>query len=440
MQSSYQLITPNLPQSRFVVEAMVAKAAEVSGLTVDESFLLAQACGEVHGFLSQGPEDSQLDWRVLGGRSYAEAQVWLPARPRTWQALQACQLSGMLRDHTRERLLPAAGLKPGQTSLMRAARAVERVSLRAEERRVGLCLRKEHGYPDWEGEPLAPAPSQPPQRLDVPTLAGLQEFCSRLRLDQPEAPGWLSHPQRLADLLACEELQGVLAYGLQDRVLGAMFWRFRNRIVDGLGPYLLQGQSKELAESLLNHCLKAIGRTPAVGLSVSYITPALPVDQFELLGKVRELVSRKFREVPIYFRQLHEDPGGFVWSTPELEPWLREQYQALALAREIRLLGPASAVQSPYSAFSTQASGERSRLVLRPIHTGQDFSDNLQRYLAAAREIACPNVFLEMELSQSWQVSLAQDLQALNFRPCYVRPLGGEGLDLLIWQHDLEHS
>lgn len=429
---SYRLLLPNTRSARPVVESLVTRMAEVGGLTEDEAFLLGQACGEVHDFLCSGPEEMELEWVCRGLPSYAEAQLWLPARPRTWQALQACQLSGLLRDFSRERLLPAANLQPGQTGLMRAARAVEQVHLRAEDRRVGLVLRKEHRYPDLENRETPPIPPQVADRIGPPGPAGLQDFCSQLAAAAPASRHFLRHPQRVADLMSSDGLEGALAYGAQERCLGGMFWRIGERVVEGFGPYLMPGQPGQVAEQLVDHCLRAVARTKAQGLSITESTSHLPVHQFERLGAYR-LHSQ---ELSVYFRQLHEDPGGVVWSPPGLEDWLRRQFDRLELAREIRSLDGAALPSNPFSAFSTQFHGdERSRLILRPIHPGQDVAENLSRYLNAALEAKLDGVFLAADLGVPWQAALGETLSQLNFQPCLIRPLGGDNIDQLVWQY-----
>ena len=431
---SYRLILQNCASGRPVLEGLASGVAQNGGLTPDEAALLGQACGEVFSFLCQGAEEIELEWVFRGHASFAEAQLWLPARPRAWQALQACQLSGLLREFSRERLLPAADLQPGQTSLMRAARAVEQVNLRAQDRRVGLCLRKDRYYPELD-PPRWPAP--PPQevlRIDQPTPAGLQDFCSFLPDRHWGAPIFLRHPQRVSDLMASDGLCGVLAYGLQDRCLGGMFWWPKGRNIRGYGPYLMEGQSKLVAEQLLDACLRASARTAAYGLSILEPTLDLPVGQFERLGSytLRDKTGR--HEVPAYFRQLHEDPGGAAWCPEFLEDWLRQEYDRLELGREIRPLPTESTAPSPLSAFSTEL--QAGRLILQPIHPGDDSTECLERYVKAALEAGVVNIFVTLDLGQPWQGALAQVLRNLHFKPCFLRPAGGENLDLLIWQYE----
>lgn len=438
---NFRIFLQPLVEGRSVLEAAVQKAAEAGGLSEDEAFLLATACGDVHSFLCQAPDEAELEWHCQALPCFCEAQVWLPARPETWQALQACQLSGVLREHTRERLLPAAGLKVGQTSLMRAARAVELVTLRAEGRRVGLCLRKARAYPALEVQNVPRPAAQPARQVILPTPLGLEQFCQQIHTDHPDCPDWMTHPQQLADLMASDQLEGLLALGESNACLGGLFWRLEGqRLIEVFGPYLLAEQPPEVAEALLENCLQRVARGPALAMMIRAWTPDLPKGQFETLGHVQHWRKGEWQERAIGFRLLHEDPGGTVWAPPGWEEWLKEQYRHLSLGREVLTPSLPSASLSPFSAFSTEVSAEQSTFLLVPIQAGRDLVENLQRYLEAGTDAGFRSIFLRMDLGEPWQAALGPELTRQGFVPRLVRPLGGKTMDALLWQYEPAQS
>ncbi len=249
-------------------------------------------------------------------------------------------------------------------------------------------------------------------------------------------PDFFKYPGKLVDMVKGGDYRAALAVGKDSHVGGGIVWRRRSdRLVECYGPYLFnQGPHASMGSALLDACLTAIARTQAVVLSNQFPTDDLPEGYFEAVGTVdlhREDGSTVFQD--IYFRHLHEDPGAFVWSHPQLQDFLSKAFDELVLPREIHLVTDRGEFKSRFSVFTARFNRAQNSVFLKPIRFGTDFRENIVNHLSLFSRESIPNVFFTMDLGVSWQAHFTPALLDNGFEPQILLPYGGEG-DLVFFQ------
>jgi hypothetical protein len=132
-----------------------------------------------------------------------------------------------------------------------------------------------------------------------------------------------------------------------------------------------------------------MARTKALGLlSLSGLPPSLR-GHFESLGFVEYFTAEGSRmERPVFYRLLHEDPGSEAWTYADYASWLREEYDRLVLARDIRMVQPMGENRLGASLFAAEINRELLEVVLRPIWPGEDLAVNVGRHVSFLRKEA----------------------------------------------------
>jgi len=328
---------------------------------------------------------------------------------------------------------------PDEMRLLIASRAVDRFELN-EDKDQGLCLLlvKEKAYPALTDEPVPPARplkefsvrDAGPEELKI--FSQLTDFYYQRQI----TPTFLQYPGKLVDMVKGGHYQTALAVDTEGHVGGGIVWHWRNaRIVEGFGPYVFnQPTQTAMAGRLVEACLGAIARTPAMGLLVQYPTHDLPKAYFEPLGHIQVYRKNESKVVlNAYFRQMHEDAGAAMWSHPDLQRFLQKAYDELALPREIRLMKHQGESQSRHSVLATRFDLAHNRVDLRPIRPGMDLHENVVKHLKLLAQEGVRNIFFVMDLAVSWQAHFTPSLLQNGLEPKMVLPYAGKG-DEVVFQ------
>ncbi len=413
-----------------VSTSFVENSALAMGLGRKEATALGLATEEIFAYLcrNSGP-DQEIEIRCLDGRYYAQAEF-------------SCSLKSI---HLRFFNITASVSPDNEESLEQmglliASRFVDRLQIRERPGHgILLTLGKEKSYPPIEGDP-APAATPPLPRFSIvrPEPEILKVFARKVHAGYP---GWLlprffAFPGKLVDMVAAGEYEAALALGPQGQVGGGMIWYWASRKTVGcFGPYIFgQGRDSSMPQALLEACIGAIGKTYAVGLVNSCPTEQLPREHFEVLGTLT-LFDEQGSGTPVTacFRQMQEDPGGSSWCHPDLEPFLREQYQRLVLPREIVQAKDQGETGNPFSVLSARFDRAQRRVTLRPILSGKDVEENIADHLKLLGKEGIHNIFFEMDLGSPWHTRFTPGLLRNGFVPRMVIPYGGDG-DRVVFQ------
>ncbi|MDA8126761.1 MAG: hypothetical protein M0009_16450 [Deltaproteobacteria bacterium] len=326
-----------------------------------------------------------------------------------------------------------------QMGLMIASRSVDHLQLTVEKAdRVLLGVTKEKTYPRIAGLFSCP---EAPQRLTLesPDPERIKRFAlltGHLCADH-DLPAFFETPGKVADMVSSGEYQCLTAMD-QDREIvgGILFCERSERIIQFFGPYLFhRGEKAATGQALLETLLGKVARTKALGLlSLSGLPKALEFS-FEPLGFLSYRVAgRATVERPFFFRLLHEDPGGEVWSPEELKAWLGGEYDRLVLAREIRIVRDMGEKRFGSSLFAVEISRERAEATLRPLWPGADWAANVAGHIRYLWEEGLNNLLFEVDLGIPWHAELIPILMDRGFQPALLLPFAGRA-DIVVFQH-----
>lgn len=333
--------------------------------------------------------------------------------------------------------------------LLLASRSVERFAIQDQgEQGLMLVLIKEKAYPSPIQTPAPAVPALKQFQVRTARQEDLLILAQQLgHLDAAEpCPRDFTIPGKLMDMVACGEYGALAALDRQGNLGGAILWRqlgqsaFWN--LQGAstllcyGPYVFgQPVDSALPAALVEGCLGQLARGDALGLISTHPTSWLPLEYFEKLGSLQRCDPQGRRlEQAVYYRGLKEDPGSVAWTSPEVEPFLAEQYRRLAFARHLRQASHQGQSRPEHSVLGSRFNRSQGQAILHPMWDGMDFEANLERHLRAFLGDGLGNIFCEMDLAVAWQAACAPALKAQGFVPRVVMPHAGKG-DLLLWQY-----
>lgn len=369
----------------------------------------------------------------VAGQSAPGGRVTLDCRDRRYRMSVEISLPAAGFDPRMFNLTQAVSPEAGETDLdhlglLLAARMVDEFAFVRDGGRIRLLLHKLRPYPRLVPSETAAPPPEPsaPWHL-APATPERLGLLARLAAG-PAAPAFLAQPGRLADMVAVGDLDGLVAQTADGAVLGGALWQPSGRIVELFGPWRAAGAPAGIETALVEACLIAVARGPALGVISRVSGPDFPADWFERLGNLAAAGGAR----PVLFRQLHEDPGAVSWAGPDLTPFLAAHYAELGLPR--RLVTPAEGGPGgPSSVLSAVTRREEGSAVLRPALAGADCADNIARHCRHLERSGFADLRGEIDLGQGWQAGFVPGLLAAGFVPRFVIPHGGEG-DLLVLQ------
>lgn len=322
--------------------------------------------------------------------------------------------------------------------LLLASRAVDSVAITLRQSgRVELLLVKDKSYPEEPVPPSLSAPFADYWHVRDALPDDIRQFVARLRQTcaADKYPAFLATSGRLVDMVGSGDYGMVVAVDGNDAVLGGALWHERNeRSVESFGPYLvtesLAGCGRDLIEALLGR----IAKQRALYLLSKWTTPAMPRGEFELLGEIALRDAQGGEQVmPIAYRQLKEDLGSRVWVVPEIETFLRYEYDRLFFAREMVAADIKDEKRPAHSVLAAEIDRLHGAVTLSPVLDGGDAEENLRRQLAVFMQENLPNIFFEIDLAFAWQVALTPILLNNGFTPRLMMPYAGKA-DIVLFQ------
>ena len=421
------------------VQAFVEKSATAFGLGQAETLALTLAGEEIFNYLctSIRPE-AEIELVCRHGGFYTELDFSLPLKDFS---LKAFNLTTTI-DLEDESSLAEMGL-------VIASRMVDHLEILQEHPgQIRLRLRKEKNYPALTTpETLPPAAFGENFTVVSPSPEELKFLLQVLAAgaDRGLLPPAFNQPGKLVDMVAGGFCRAAIARDQRQRIGGGIVWfEASARMIECQGPYLAAGEASEefsaelrrrVAETLLEHCLNEIARTPAVGLLNRAPGRWLPESHFETLGRLVDLRGGDGgREIPAYFRQLQEDPGCVAWCHPDIREFIEQECRRLALPRELRPVENCGESLDGDSVLACEFDRSRSQVTLRPLWAGADLERNLADHLELFAGENLVNLLFTLDLSQGWQAPCAPALIANGFVPRLLLPYGGRQGDLLIFQ------
>jgi hypothetical protein len=417
------------PRFLSVVTQFVETAATAFGLGKEESLKLCLATEEIFLYICQYvcPGDA-LEVECRDGLYYTRVFFRFSASSLNLKGLNIASAVAGDRECDLEEM-----------GLVIASRSVERLHLAVEKaNRISLAVTKEKAYPRIADK--TPLPDTPEKvTVETPDGEGVKRFS--LLVEQTAAErdrsSFFAYPGKVADMVAGGEYRCLTAVDPKGEIVGGILFGDRSeRIVHSFGPYVFHGgEGRFTGEALLDACLGRIARTKALGLlSLSGLPPALE-SRFEPLGYLSYLAEgRAPVRRPFFFRHLHEDPGGEVFSGEELTAWLASQYDRLVLARNIRTVRAMGETHLGSSLLATEITRERAEALLRPLWPGDDLGANVERHVRYLSGDGLWNLFFEIDLGVPWHGELIPILMANGFKPELLLPFAGHA-DLVIFQH-----
>ncbi len=414
-----------------VVTSFVQEGTRAFGLGEPEALALTLAAEEIFAYLchvAAPGREVQIRCRSCG--YYVDQEFLFQARDFNMRAFNLTA-SASFDDEASQQ----------ETGLLIASRMVDRFQFFQEEAGLRLILTKEKTYPSLSDLPIPESEPLPVFFVRPPDSEELKSFVRMVNGHYPVhiIPASLTLPGKVVDMTACGELHAAVAVDKVGHIGGGIAWRREGtQLVEFYGPYVFnQLADSDMAQVLTDHCIAAVARGNVGGLINRYPTPDLPVAYFESLGSLT-LRQRNgtSRETVAFYRHLEEDLGLSVWSHSSLDAFLKEQYQRLVFAREIRPLTEAGESSSPFSVISAQFDRVSDRVTLHPIWWGQNADEIVAAYVGTLLKEELPNIFFHMDLGRPWHCYFTPALLKCGFGPRLLLPYAGKG-DLVVFQHKL---
>ncbi len=324
--------------------------------------------------------------------------------------------------------------------LILASRSVDRFDIRRKEKMMQISLIKEKKYPA-----IVPTQENPPVvtcrefEMISPSLDELKLFAwsTASRYRENDLQVYYKHPGMLADIVQYGRGHAVIARGPSGEIGGGMVWyQVTEKMVIATGPYVLVADDgvKPVADALIECCIQEAGRTSAV-VMICYPPESIDIGgYFEYLGHInRYNAGGHFLWKSSWFRLIQEDMGCVVWTTPELEGFLRDTYHRLFLARDIHHVTDIGDTRDACSVFSTQIDRQRYQARLDLIWPGRDIDDNLRRHLDLFHKDNIRDVIFEIDIGVAWKSAIMPLLLKNGFQPVFILPYTGQG-DVLVFQ------
>jgi hypothetical protein len=328
-----------------------------------------------------------------------------------------------------------------QIGLLLAAGFIDFFSLQmTADQRCLLNLRQERGYPAVP--PLKSAkknqPSPPFRIVKQPSSETLQQACLQVAAHYPSYMYAVQfrQPGKFADLVRGGELQALVVEDAIGTICGMLSWvADSGKAIRFHGPYVFVDQHQDISTLLVEECISRIARTRANIMFTTQATEELPMEQFETLGTLSYCPEEdSCVTLTSCYRHLREDRGLAVWSHPDLEPFLRSEYERLVLLRDIRLTGDHGAGRDDNSVFGLDLDKESRLAIIRPLLDGRDIGDNLALHLTHLVKRQVSNVLCIIDLGLGWQAAMSRELLQQGFVPRLIEPLAGKG-DCVVFQY-----
>ncbi len=420
------------------LQTFIEKTSLAFGLAQTEALALTLAGEEIFNYLCKSVKPgAEIKISCYEGGYYAALDFSMPLKNFS---LRAFNLTTTINIDDEASL--------DEMGLIIASRMVDHLKIgQSDSGLLQLSLRKEKNYPQSETKNRTATTSfSETFSIVTPDSEELKFFVNESKhFIAPELiPPEFYYPGKIVDIVKAGDYRAAIARDPAGRIGGGILWYWSsNKMVECYGPFILADDStpktspklrRHIAESLFEHCLNMIAKSPAVGLLNRTPSPDLPRYHFESLGTVSEHHNNQTPiEIPALFRQMQEDPGAVAWAHPDLEPFLRNEYQRLTLPREIRLTSDSGETTADFSVLATEFDRSRQKVTLRPLWAGNDTKNNIADHLTLFAEENLENIFFVIDLGKSWHSAFFPALAKNGFTPRFILPYGGKG-DLLLLQ------
>jgi len=397
------------------------------GLGRDEALALTLATEEIFTYLCEGiGSDSPLVMTCASGGYYVTEEFHFAAKHFDMRAFNLTARASF-EDETAVR----------ETGLLIASRMVDRFHFAGNDTGLRLTLVKEKAYPfapDVEApiaKPLKEYSVREPHPEELKLFVSLVNAHYRADLTPPG----FAFPGKIVDMVSCGEYAPEIAVDDSGRIGGGIVRRWDGtRLVEFFGPYVFnQPPGSSIARDLVDACINAIARSPAVGLITRYPTPELPQEYFEALGTLFFPGVGGVTELTAFYRHLEEDTGATVWSHPSIEGFLKDEYRRLAFARELLPVREDGELPSPFSVLSAEFNRAGRGVTLRPVWWGSDATELVAAHVDILTREDISGLLFEMDLGKPWQCHFSPALLECGFEPRLVLPYAGKG-DLVVFQ------
>lgn len=356
-------------------------------------------------------------------------------------AFQAANLSlGALNITSRASFCTAGDAFAGDIGLLLAGKAADRFHLKHQGAdRFLLEATVDRAYPSVAPVRL-PEGLRPPFAIHPnPSPAQLTQAATLAISAYPpwQCPGSFRTPGKFPDMVADGQVACVLACDAKGQTAGLLTWSpCSERGLYFSGPFVFapSEEAGTVARLLVDGFLETVAREPYSTVLSFRATSDLPGASFETLGSLQSSVDGRLEYHPVVFRHLREDNGLAVWCAPQLEDFLRQTYDRLALPRDILPVDAPAGRPRRESLLGAACDRVKNLAELAPFLDGEDMTANLAAHVAAFRRQGIGAILYSMDLAVPWEAALASDLLQAGFAPMAVLPQGGQA-DKVVWQH-----
>jgi hypothetical protein len=323
-----------------------------------------------------------------------------------------------------------------------ASRFVDKFKiLKNKDGSLSLLLIKEKNYPKFPPDSIADKKivSEKISKVDIifPDTEQVKLFASKVATfyNDTLVPDFFSYPGKVADMVSSGFYKTLVAVSDNREIVGGIIWHNESpKLIEFFGPYNFAiSNENEIKEKLIISMIESVGKSDAIGLYSRVTTEKLPDEYFETIGEL-PFINNKNKKIslPVYFRQLKEDPGLIVWCDKDIKGFLEDSYKKLFLPRKIELVHNLGEMTNDYSVLSVNFIKPQDTAILQAILYGKDIEENIKEHLTLIKNEGFKNIFFEIDLGLSSQAHVISPLINNNFVPELVVPCAGTG-DILIF-------
>ncbi len=261
--------------------------------------------------------------------------------------------------------------------------------------------------------------------------------------ERHKLPPFFSQPGKLADMLASGDYACAVATTENNDQAGGIVWRCNGlKTAECYGPYMFTRESDHhLDGRLLEFCLKDVARSPALNLINRYRGAGLPQSFFDELGSYSEYKKTKGNSgnsgssvQVVFFRQMREDPGATVWTSPQLDDFLLQEYRRLVLPREVEFVQEKNRPEpAEHSVLTADLNREENAATIRLFWPGKDLVQNVADHIRLFEAENWVNLSAQVDLGLADQAGFAEALLKNGFMPRLILPHGGQG-DVVVFR------
>jgi hypothetical protein len=418
-----------------VVLSFVEKTAEILGLAKNECLQLTLAAEEIFSYLAHSVcPGAAVSIQCVNGIYFAKVNFQFP--------VAAFHLGGLNIAST---VSPENESNLDEMGLVIAARFVDKLVItKKKQNEVELTIVKEKAYPPGIAATVKRPLAAENTIIEKPDGETVKLFAIMVNTYSADSliPAFFKYPGKVADMVFSGDYQALTAMNQRREICGGILFHHRNgKIIESYGPFVFTEEKiREISAALWETCLNSLARTKTIGIVSIYGLPEWLQKDSEDLGYF-EFSNETTASVkmPAFYRLLHEDPGGVIWTDERLVEYLRKEYDRLFLARDIRVVANLGEHHHDASIFSTEFQKDCGQAILRPLWPGRDADKNVRNHTQTLLEEKIANIFFEIDSGIPWHAELISALAGNGFTPSLIMPFAGES-DLIIFRYHASRS